>query len=228
MHRFREFWAKANLENLMVGAGIHAAIAALKEITDFCMKKEVPLDDNLLALDTLFLKHGEVGGGLLSDELKKVYVTDSISCSEYSIEFKALITLIANLDEAKPAAEKLTYQSFILNVKNKFSKCVLDLNMSGRGVTHSNKKQKEKLNVIKHSNKTGKKPRSDLQKKRPMKEVTCYACNKKGHYSTSQDCELFGSEAGKANVEVNRLKIASTKKPSIAKEFAKKIAKRNG
>lgn len=46
-HRFREFWTNANLENLMVGAGIHAAIAALKEITEFCMKREVPLDNNL-------------------------------------------------------------------------------------------------------------------------------------------------------------------------------------
>lgn len=176
------------------------------------------------------MKHNEVGGGVISDELKKVYETDSIACSEYSNEFKALVNLIANLDEAKPVAEKLTYQAFVLTVKNKFAKCVLDLNMSGHGVTKSNKKQKlEKLNVV-HSNKTNKKPRGELaKKKRSPKDITCYACNKKGHYSSNPECELFGTAAGKANVEAVQLKATNKKKESsVASEFAKEVAKRNG
>lgn len=210
--QFRRFWATIDATNSYFNTGSVTKFQASNEMNAFKFNSDFDyLEDNLLHLETLILKFTALGG-TIDDEEKKFILAKAIEECGYSEKFKESVRLAAVIDETIPVVDRLSYEDFVLRIRENFTKNsvvqTMDRNTSSGKAKILRSGPGKQVNVIKHSNKAITKPQSNEKKSKDLSKVTCYACSEKGHYRGNKICPMFKTKEQQGEV-------------SLSKEFAK-------
>jgi len=210
--QFRRFWATIDATNSYFNTGSVTKFQASNEMNAFKFNPDFDyLEDNLLHLDTLILKFTALGG-TIDDEEKKFILSKAIEECSYNEKFRESVRLTAVMDETVAVVDRLTYEDFVLRIRDNFTKNSVVETMDRNTSSGRTKNLKSKhINVTKHSNKAISKPQSNGKKSKDLSKITCYACNQKGHYRGNKTCPMYKTkdQQGEAN---------------LSKEFAKSTA----
>jgi hypothetical protein len=118
--QFRLFYAHIDSVNSFKNTGSVAQMQAYNECLNFKFERECPcLEDNLLHLDTLFIKYVALKG-TFDGQSKKFILNKAIKDSFYNEDFKKSVILCYTMDESYPEEARITYEVFLLRVREAY------------------------------------------------------------------------------------------------------------